>query len=212
LLGSSGIPAAELRKQYNINNRAVVLVAIGNIRPIKGFEYLIRAMKCIIASYDSTWLLIAGADITDEGDRLMKLARQLGVSERVIFLGNVENIARLHAAATIFVCPSLYEGFSLVTLEAMASGLPVIATRCGGPQEFVRHEKNGILIPTHNSQAIADAVMSLISNPDIRRRLGREAQLTATNEFSMDQCVNNYQRLYAELLKDLPPNSKPEFP
>ena len=99
-----------------------------------------------------------------------------------------------------FVLSSTSEGFSLATIQAMASGLAVTATRCGGPEQIVTSGTDGILVPTGSPGEIAAALLSLRADAELRERLGQAAITTVANHFSMERMVDEYESLYATLL------------
>ncbi len=103
----------------------------------------------------------------------------------------------------VFVLPSTSEGFPLVVLEAMATGRAVVATRCGGAEEVVEHEQTGLLVPVGDDQAIAESVIRLLLNPQMRARLARSGQRLCEKNFSMRMMIESYEALYAESLANV---------
>ena len=91
------------------------------------------------------------------------------------------------------------EGFSIATIEAMACELPVIATRCGGPEEIIRHEEDGILVDVGDSKQLAAAVQRVCEDQTFGRRLAQQARATVLSRFSTDNMLSSYQRIYDQL-------------
>ena len=127
-----------------------------------------------------------------------RLADQLGLGGRVEFTGwlEAERARATLAAATIFVLPSFVEGMPMALLEAMALGLPVIATPVGGVPEIVTHQVDGLLVPPGDVDALAAAIARLMSEPALRERLGRAARETAAQRFSLDSAVERLLGIY----------------
>ncbi len=129
--------------------------------------------------------------------RASLLDRAAPLGDRVRFLGPREDIERIMAAADLFIMTSTREGFSNALLEAMASGLTIIATRVGGNAEALRHEEDGLLVPPLRRDALAEAAERLLADADLRRRLAASARRRA-GEFSLETMVRNLERLYEE--------------
>ena len=140
-------------------------ISVGNLVPGKAFDRTLRAFATLYPRYPAARLLIAGDG--PEGQTLRALAEELGIERHVEFLGRVDNrrLARILRQCDCFVLPSRFETFGVAYLEAMASGLPVIATRCGGPEEFV-NAQNGILVPVDDHEALVQAMQTMLENRD----------------------------------------------
>lgn len=148
------------------------LLFVGRLHKVKGLEYLIKSFSTVNKKYKNSVLDIVG-DGEIKGE-LIELAEKEGVKNNVNFVGEVPHseIVEYYQKSDIFILPSLSEGLSMVTLEAMACGLPVIATKCGGPEEFVKDGKGGYLIPAKNSYQLTKVIIKLIENPKLRKRMG----------------------------------------
>src|SRR5262249_34717308 len=146
------------------------IVAVARLSPEKGIEGLLRAAALALRECPSLRFEIAG-----DGpclSELTRLALQLGVSDRVRFLGQVRDVPGLLARASIFVLPSESEGVALTLLEAMAKGLPVVATRVGGNCEVVVEGETGLLVPARDPNALASALLRL-RDPGIALAMGQ---------------------------------------
>jgi len=128
-----------------------------------------------------------------------QLASKLGVADRVIFTGFVPRIEDYYCAGDIFVFPSLYEAFSLATLEAAASGLPIIATKINGTEELIKEGYNGFFVK-RDPKDIAEKINILIKDENLRKQMSRNARKTAEN-YSWDKCAKRTAEVYEELLK-----------
>ncbi len=210
-----GIPSQKIKVIYNgirIPNRldtakpvewqepegSITIACVGRFMPEKGHEYLLDAMAILKSNGYSPHLVFFG-----DGPLLTHIKSQsqkYGMSSQITFMGVRRDILEWLPLFDIFVLPSAWEGVSLALLEAMASGLPVIATAVGGTSEVVIDYENGILVPSGDVSALADALIVLIDNPDLRTRMGEAAHQRISQEFTVDQSVNKISHLYDQLL------------
>lgn len=159
--------------EYPEIKRTKIILAVGRLNDrAKGFDRLLLAFS---NTKNLDWhLVFAGGD--EEGEHLKMQARELGVFERVKFMGKVKDLDRLYAQAGIFVIPSRSEGFPNALCEAMAAGLPCISFDfIAGPRDIITHGQDGLIIENGNIQAFADAIIFLANNPSERVRLGKNA-------------------------------------
>jgi glycosyltransferase involved in cell wall biosynthesis len=197
----NGIQAAPLPAPSS-GGAPVRLGCLGNIRPVKGYEYLLRALAEVRGEWE---LSIAGRVLDGEyGRRLERLAAELGLSERVRFLGGVTRAGSFLGGLDLLVLPSLSEGFSNTLLEAMAAGLPVVATSVGSNPEVIREGRDGFLVPPGESSALARCLRDLIADPRLRERLGLSARRRVESDFSITRTVSRMQALYREILEAEP--------
>jgi glycosyltransferase involved in cell wall biosynthesis len=175
-----------------------VIGAVGNLYPVKGHQYLLKAMRVVLQQYPSATLLLVGRG--DLEASLKEQANQMGIEKQVRFLGMRQDIPNLLAIMSIFVMPSLSEGLSLAILEAMVAGRPVVATRVGGNAELVVNGETGFLVESKDSEALAAAICTLLGNRAMREEFGRKAVTRAQERFSARQMADNYRALYNDLL------------
>ena len=169
---------------------SAIIVAMGRFSREKGFDLLIRAIARIRAPAK---LLLLGEG--REEKKLRRLVEELGVSDRVEFLGFRKNPYPVLRGATLFVLPSRYEGFPNGLAEAMALGVPCVATRCKtGPEEIIADGENGLLVPVEDPDAMAGAIDRLIGDPALRERLGASAQ-KSVRKFNAGEMVRQYESL-----------------
>lgn len=197
-----------VREELGIGPDAVVLSVVAQLAPLKGQDDAIRALAGLAPSGTDVVLLIVGSvkfasagaslDNAGFGDRLPALAAELGVADRVRFLGERSDVAEILAATDILLMPFWREGFGRVAVEAMAMGVPVVASDVGGPAEIVRADVDGILLPPRAPEAWSRALGQLIPDTALRQRMGRCATLRAT-EFGVDAHVAQIRDLYREL-------------
>jgi glycosyltransferase involved in cell wall biosynthesis len=157
---------------------------------------LIRALAVAVRSCPTIRLEVAGDG--PSMPEVQGLISELGLQEQVRLLGQVREIPELLTRAGIFVLPSQTEGISLTVLEAMASGLPVVATRVGGNPEVVEEDVTGLLVPPADSEALAAALVRLWNDPAERMRFGRAGRLRVEEHFDVRGMVARYERLYED--------------
>jgi glycosyltransferase involved in cell wall biosynthesis len=170
------------------------IITVANLRKEKAHEVLLEAAVPILDRYpDAEFSIVGGgARYAD----LATLARRLGVQQRVRFLGHREDIPSLLGGSDIFVLPSRSESFPNGLIEAMASGLPVVATSVGGNTELVQHGENGLLVPPDDAHAIASSIHDLIESPERAAALGRAARASVVSRFSFERMVAAFETLY----------------
>jgi GalNAc-alpha-(1->4)-GalNAc-alpha-(1->3)-diNAcBac-PP-undecaprenol alpha-1,4-N-acetyl-D-galactosaminyltransferase len=167
--------------------------AAGRLAPQKGFDVLLRAFaRCRVDHQD--WSLIVFGE-GDERGRLEALSAELGIEAAVILPGHVPNAARLFPCGDLFVLSSRYEGFPNALLDAMASGLPVVATDCpSGPRQIVRHGVDGLLVERDSVGALHAAMHQAMSHPELRRRLASRA-VEVRERFSLTCVMRQWNAL-----------------
>lgn len=192
----------ELHKNIKISGEPfrreneTLLIAVCNLFPQKGTKYLLEAL----VNVDRVRCLIVG-----DGDlrkRLIEQAYTLEIQDKVIFLGKRDDVPALLNSADIFVLPSIDEGFPFVVLEAMATGLPVIATIVGGVPEMIQDGEEGILVESRNPEALAEAITKLSKSKDLRMVMGKKARKKIEENFSAikmtDHTLEVYKRCVGE--------------
>ena len=132
--------------------------------------------------------------------KLETRARELGLNNRVLFLGHRHDIADLLACCDLFVLPSLFEGLPLSILEAMAANKPVIASAIGGNDEVIVHGETGLLVPRGDSAALAAAIQLVLSNSDLARRLAAAGKARVYEHFSAEAMVERTVQIYEQIL------------
>ena len=170
-----------------------VVVAMGRLNRQKGFDLLIEAFAQV-CDRNRAWTLVIWGE-GPERENLQSLSRRLGLGGRVRFAGRTADPESELARSNLFVLSSRYEGFPNALCEAMAVGLPVVATDCdSGPGEIVRPGVNGLLVPTEDVGSLATAMDGLMSDPDLRRRFGAEAR-NIVDVFSVSAVMNAWEAL-----------------
>lgn len=172
----------------------------GRLEPIKGCDYAIRAVAKLRERQYDVRLKVAGSGSQDAS--LRSLAAELDVSDRVDFLGTVPSVAPHMASCDVVVVPSLSEAFGLTAAEALALGVPVVASKVGGLPEVVVDGVTGLLVPPADASAIADAVAALVDAPELASQMGGQGSAMVSTRFSTTAMVDGYARMYEDLSLD----------
>lgn len=176
---------------------------VGRLQPWKNQHVFLRAVPSILQRHPRARFFVIGG--TPGGfsagypSELRALATELGVADHVTFMGQRDDVPALLAGLDVFVMASDAEPFGLVTVEAMAAGVPVVATRAGGTPEIVAHERTGLLVPVGDARALADAVVRYLADPAWAGSIARSAREDARRRFSMERFVTDVEDLVLEL-------------
>lgn len=197
-------PTADLisktRSRLQLSEHSKVVVAIGNVKEVKGYRYLIEAIEILAQQLPEIRLLIAGDDASKSELGLEQLVRDRNLAKHVTFLGQVSDIASLFAVSNLYVCSSLHEGFSLTTVEAMASGLPVIVTASGGPEEIVGGAECGLVVPPANGNELAEAMRRIFSDSALSGKIAEAGKKRVTELFTLSRMIAKHSELYRQLV------------
>lgn len=193
----NGVDLAQLRRLPGAAGMPVTLLSVGRLRPPKDFTTLVRAVAALDPG--SARLRIAG-DGPDRTALATEVAR-LDLGGVVELLGQRGDVDELLAGADVFVLSSDSEGLPMSVLEAMAAGLPVVASAVGGVPELVRDGETGALVPPRDSAALAGAIRRLVVDPALRDRLGEAGRRRVEREFSLDRCRREHLEIYRDALR-----------
>ncbi len=190
---------AAVRAGIGVEEGSLLAGVVGAIIPRKGQVYLVRAVPKVLAACPNMRLVLVGtaefrpdyaAEVRAEADRL-------GVASRIVWTGHRDDAAEILSALDLFVLPSLEESLPLSILEAMAGGLPVVATTLGGVREVVSDGETGILVRPRDVDALADAILSLLADPERRRRFGEAGRRAVTAHHSIETQVSAIEEVLA---------------
>jgi len=192
-----------VRKEFGIPVGTPVCACVGRVVSGKGMEFYLRAARIVLERGRDVRFLMIGARSLDKNyqSEVETLAQQLRLDHRVIFTGQRQDVPDILRDVDIVVHPSLTEGLSNVILEAMAAGIPVVATRVGGNPELVEDGRTGLLVRVENAGEIADAVCQLLDRPEMACALGRRARQRVVDEFAIDRMLAKTEALYFRLLE-----------
>jgi glycosyltransferase involved in cell wall biosynthesis len=184
---------------------------VARLQPEKGVANFLKASARVAPQFPEAHFVIAGDGPLRQ--ELVALAEALGLENRVHFLGFRSDASALMGSLDVLVVPSLTEGSPLVTLEAMAAGVPVVASAVGGIPDQVRHDKEGLLVPPGDTGAMGAVIVALLRDPARARSLGEAGRRRATSEFSHAVMVQRIEDVYRDILGQPAPQSiTPEEP
>lgn len=183
-------------REIGIKKNGVVFGLIARISKPKGIPYLLEAMAKVVKSLpDSTLLLIGEGELEDE---MKKISNDFNLSENVIFTGPRTDIPELLKLIDIFVLSSISEGLPMVILEAMAARCPIVSTNVGGIPTVIKDSVNGRIVKPHSAEALADVMLELAVQKDIRERFASAGFELFKQKFSATMMTNAYEKLYID--------------
>lgn len=188
-------------RRKTVSSEKFVLGCLGNIRPVKGYEYLLYALRDFGQSRLPFELHFGGRVLDpDYYRRLREIAAHPSLRGKIFFRGEISAGSKFLRELDILIIPSLSEGFPNVLLEAMAEGLTVVATAVGAAREVIRDEKDGFLVPPGDISALREVISRLIEEPALIGKIGERARQKVINEYSEEKMVRKFQDLYHEVL------------
>lgn len=209
----NGVDTGRFAKKAN-NNRPSYLTKrngqlfvgmVGNLAPIKGQEEFIRAAAIIASQRGDVEFFLAGEDKSRAGENraaIESLIAQLELTKRTHLVGWLDDVRDLLETLDLFISPSRSESFGLVIVEAMASGVPIVASLSEGAQEIIEDGVTGRLVPVGEPEALAKAIAELLSNEAERKRLSANALNSVNQRFSLERMVDATEQLYLDVLNE----------
>ena len=190
----------KLPPDWPIAPNKVGLVCVGRLSPEKGQFWLLKALaNPLLHKADIHVVFMGDGKMSTE---LLDLSTQLGLNEMVSFVGMRRDILEWLPNFDIFVLPSDWEGISLALLEAMATGIPVVATAVGGTPEVVVDGETGLLVPPRDPEALAESITRLLNDPEMRQRMGQAGRQRVQDHFTIEETVLKTEHLYNTLLEE----------
>lgn len=184
-----------IRQEFNIRQDSFVVCTAAHLIKDKGIDHFIRAAQQITEKHSDVLFLIIGKG--KEENSLKKLAQDLGLNNKVIFLGLRDDTERIMAISNVFVCPSVWmEAFGLTNIEAMACGIPVVASKVGGIPEIIEENITGILVEKENPRALADAIEQLYNDPELRMSMSEQSIKSVKQRFDLDRTITETIAIY----------------
>lgn len=184
----------KMRMELGISPDSFVIGNIARMVPLKNHKFLITIFKELLKDFPKLKLVLVGDGLLKR--ELEIYSEEIGLSNSVIFLGERKDIAELLTAFDLFILPSITEGISITLLEAMASGIPIVASKVGGNPEIIENERTGLLIPLSENIRWIETIKSLIKNEDRRIELLKKAKDFVTGQFSIETMIENYEKIY----------------
>jgi glycosyltransferase involved in cell wall biosynthesis len=197
--------AGDLRKAWGVPPPAKVVGCVGQIAPWKRVHDVIAAFRTVSAGDPEAWLVVVGApkfraENRDYQRRLERLVAESGLGGRVVFVGHEDDIERVFRSVDVLVHAAEREPFGRVLVEAMAQGVPVVATADGGVPEIVRDGETGFLVALGDTDAMARRTMDLLGDPALRRRMGDRGRTRASECFRADRSAERLLDVYLAVL------------
>jgi len=189
---------AALRAELGLPEQAIVILTLARLAPNKGHRYLVEAMPEVLRTHPNVHFVFAGEH--DQAEPLIAQIKTLGLGSHIHLLGFRSDVHHLLAASDFFALPSLVEGFSLALVEALAAGLPTVATNVGGASEVIQSGQGGILVPPADSAALAAALKHLLSLNEAEIQRQRQAARQAAQPFSTQAMAEKTLRVYSEVV------------
>ena len=203
---NSKFDKSELLNQNNIKSDKIIIGTVGRLDSLKNQELLIDAAAILINDKKlNLHFLVIGDEtesITGKGykRKLIEKSQQYGIEENISFISFTKNIEIYFDIMDIFVLPTDKESFGYVLIEAMAKGKPVIATNQGGPKEIIVENRNGYLIEPKNFIELSEKLSSLISDQELRIKMGQESKIITNEKFDVNVTIDNYIRLFNRVI------------
>ncbi|MDE2028380.1 MAG: glycosyltransferase [Candidatus Omnitrophica bacterium] len=193
--GLDGQLVNPLKKELGLDKARIVGI-VGRLSPEKDHMTLLKAMKIIVADYKNVCLLVVGDG--DQRSCLEQYCIQNRLSDKVRFLGFRKDIPIILRSLDIFALSSLTEGVPLTILEAMASGVPVVATNVGGNGEIIENNVTGLLVPAGDAGAFEKALRRLLEDRDLAGRLAKSAHERVSERYSLNTMIEKYMEVYGQ--------------
>lgn len=188
--------AALIRNKYGVDKFKFLIGTVGRLDPIKDQATLIKAFAILAQSYKFISLLIIGDGPCRK--ELESLVDRLNIRNHVSFWGELNNVADIYKLLDVFALSSIGEGMSNTILEAMATGIPVVATDVGGSKELISDSKNGFLVPPQDPYTLANCLEKYIENPDLKALHGNTGRKLSISLYNMPKMVSQYSIFYMD--------------
>ena len=198
-LDTSSVDREAVRRELGVNKNDILLLSIGRLTYQKGHEFLIQAMPNVVRHFPNAKVGICGDGPLRS--QLEKQIKEASLSNHVFLLGPWDDISPLLASADIFILPSRWEGLSRALMEAMAAGLPAIATKVDGIRDLITDDVNGLLVPSEDAEALGISILQLIEHTEMRRRIGAAGQAHVLQSHSVDDMCMKYYNVMLGLLE-----------
>jgi glycosyltransferase involved in cell wall biosynthesis len=192
-------PREEIRERLQIAAGLLYVGVVAGLRREKGHRMFLKAAAQVAREHPTAQFVLIGDG--SERAQLEALVRELGIAERVLFAGDCDHVAAWLAALDVFVLPSDFESLPNAVLEAMAAGLPVVATRVGGTPEIVEEGKTGFLVDVGDAEMMSRRILDLLRDPALRRAMGEAGCARVQREFTIEQMIERLEGLYDALLQ-----------
>jgi glycosyltransferase involved in cell wall biosynthesis len=193
--------ATTLRQELGVGDREVLVGAVGNLRPAKSYDVLLRAAALLQQQPLPYRFVVVGEAQGALYQELLALRDRLGLGSTVTFTGFKRGVHDVMNNLDLYASTSSSEGFSLSVVQAMACGVPVVATKSGGPEEIITHNVDGLLVDADSPEQVARALQRLGTEPATRGRLTEAGRKAVEARFTLTHMVNSYEHLYDQCVR-----------
>jgi glycosyltransferase involved in cell wall biosynthesis len=193
------------RRKLELPPDGLLVGTVGEINPLKGHGDFVRAAAIVADRFPGLHFIIAGEDTSATREHLSALQQligELGLEKRVHHFGRLDDIADVYCALDLFVSASHSESFGLAIAEAMACGVPVVATATEGASEIINDGVTGLLVPVGNAGSLAEAMIQLLEKADKRAGLAQAAKVAVRERFSLERMVRETEQVYSDALSE----------
>lgn len=190
---------SEFLERWQLPAGTLLIGIVGELTPLKGQEDFLRAAATVLRTQPNAFFIVAGMDHSagqQHKSRLERLLNELDIGRRVRLVSWVDELAQLYCALDVFVSASHTESFGLAIAEAMASGTAVVATETGGARELIKPDETGLVLPIGNVDRLAQVILRLLRDTELRARLGQAAQVDAGVRFGIKRMIEETEAIY----------------
>ena len=187
----------QFRQAHGLDGRLIV-GAIARLSPVKGLDLLLKAVPPLLKEFPDLKVLLVGDG--PERENLVRLAYELGIADRVAISPSVEDTRVPLSLLQVFVAPAWREGFGLAIVEAMAAGVPVVASDAGGPAEIIENGKSGLLVPAGDVQAVENSLRALLKDQSVRQQIADRARRRAAERYNFKRVATQVEEIYVRAL------------
>jgi glycosyltransferase involved in cell wall biosynthesis len=199
----------KIRRKFNFSQEDKIILCVGRIVPQKGIEYLIKAIPFVSKHYPGCKVILTGRIKqkwmpSSYGELVENLIKKLDLENNIVFTGEIpkEEMPAIYKLADVMAFPTLHENYGLVNLEAMASGIPVVTTQLSVIREYIINGKNGLLVPPRDHKALAQTIIRLLGDNQLRNRLIKNGYETVRKDFNPKKQVEKIIKVYKEVIKN----------
>jgi len=188
----------DLRDELGIPQQFPLIGFVGRLNVQKGIVYILEAFEKVFEKIPSAQLLMAGTG--DLSDEIETIAKKKGFSRNIHLIGFRDDIPNVMRTIDLLILPSVWEGFGIVLIEAMAAEKPCVITNISSMPEIVIDGQTGIVVPSKDANKLADAIINLIRNPSLAKKMGCEGKKLVQNKFTLQKMISRYEQLFYEYI------------
>jgi glycosyltransferase involved in cell wall biosynthesis len=188
-----------IRKELGIGQDVKIVAMIASVVEMKGYLEFVEAAKRVSKDMENVIFISVGREFGLDGQKIRNRAKVSGISDKMRFMGFREDIAEILQSVDLVVLASWIESFSRTVCEAMAASKPVVATRCGGPEEIVVDGVTGLLVPIKSPENLAEAILKILGSEQVRKRMGEAGRGRAEELLDVREYVSKIEKVIEEL-------------